>query len=73
MHWINSDEGQNVYADTGFYHLPVIPDAKIPEGAPDLSKLKVAETDNVWASEHRNEIVDKFEREIESEDDASDQ
>ncbi|MEN1966512.1 ABC transporter substrate-binding protein [Lentibacillus sp. N15] len=72
MKWINSNEGQNVYADTGFYHLPVIPDAKIPEGAPDLRKLNVAETDNVWASEHRDELVDKFEREVQSEDAASD-
>jgi len=72
MKRINSEEGQNVYADTGFYHLPVIPDAKIPEGAPDLSELNVADTDNVWASEHRDEIVDRFESEIESEDEASD-
>lgn len=73
MRWINSDEGQNVYADTGYYHLPVIPDAKIPEGAPDLSELNVAEIDNLWSSEHRDELVDKFEREIESGDAASDQ
>lgn len=72
MHWINSEEGQNVYADTGYYHLPVIPDAKIPEGAPYLSKFNVADTDNVWASEHRDELVDKFEREVQSEDEASD-
>lgn len=72
MRWINSDDGQDVYADTGYYHLPVIPDAKIPEGAPDLSELNVAETDNLWSSEHRDELVDKFEREIESEEAASD-
>jgi len=73
MKWINSEEGQNVYADTGYYHLPVISGAKIPEGAPDLSELNVAETDNVWASEHRDEIVDKFERQIEAEEEASDE
>jgi len=73
MKWINSEEGQNVYADTGYYHLPVISGAKIPEGAPDLSKLNVADTDNVWASEHRDEIVDKFERQIEAEEEASDE
>lgn len=72
LKWINSEEGQNVYADTGYYHLPVISDAKIPEGAPDLSELDVSDADNVWASDHREEIIDKFEEDIEGEEEASD-
>ncbi|WP_449354182.1 ABC transporter substrate-binding protein [Virgibacillus natechei] len=73
MNWINSVEGQNVYAATGYYHLPVISDAEIPEGAPDLSELNVADTDNIWASEHRDDIVDKFERQIVAGEEASDE
>jgi len=72
MNWINSIEGQSVYADTGYYHIPVVPGANMPEGAPDLDELDVAETDNIWASENRDAIVDRFESEIEAEEAASD-
>lgn len=72
MKWINSDKGQNVYANTGFYHLPVIQGAKIPKGAPNLNDLNVADTDNVWGAKHRNKLVNKFDKQVVSEDKAKD-
>lgn len=66
--WSISKEAQDLYASTKSFRLPINPDAEVAEGAARIDELKVMDYDEVWAGEHRKELLAKFESTIKGQD-----
>lgn len=62
--WAISKGAQDLYDTSKSFRLPVNSEAIVPEGATKLSELKVISYDAVWAGEHRDELVKKFETQV---------
>lgn len=70
--WVVSKKGQNTFARNGWFHLPLRADADVPDGAKPLSEIKLIDYDAQWAAEHRDELLDRFSKEVAGQSEAKD-
>ncbi|WP_096185602.1 ABC transporter substrate-binding protein [Evansella halocellulosilytica] len=66
--WAISKEAQDLFETSGHYRLPVNPEANVPDGATPLTDLDIIDYDAVWAGEHRDELINRFDNEIRGEE-----
>jgi len=52
--------------------LPVNTEAEVPKGAVEIEDLETIDYDAVWAGDNRDELLDRFNKEVTSEDEAVD-
>jgi len=66
--WAVSKEGQDLYDESESFRLPVHPESSIPEGAVEITDIETIDYDAVQAGEDRDELLDRFDKEIRGED-----
>lgn len=62
--WILGTKWQDAYGDVPTWALPVNPDAKVRDGATDLSKLDLVPWDKRQAADVRQTLIDAFTQKI---------
>lgn len=58
--WCLSKAGQDVYSTNNSFRLPVNRLSTPPEGAVNISDLKVINYDFIWAGENRTRLIEEF-------------
>ncbi len=62
--WMLSEKAQNMWAKTGFYHMPTRIGAALSEGWPPASEINVINYDNNWVGANRDKIVAAWTKEV---------
>src|SRR5699024_5500035 len=70
--WAISKEAQDLYTQSESFRLPVNTEAEVPKGAVEIEDLETIDYDAVWAGDNRDELLDRFNKEVTSEDEAVD-
>jgi iron(III) transport system substrate-binding protein len=61
--WVTSKEAQETFVRE-FSRLPVNSNAVLPEGMTKPSDIELIPLDNVWSTQNRNRLMNKFETEV---------
>lgn len=68
LNWATSEQGQSIYAENDYYRTPLNSQSQVADEAPELSDLTIIDYDAKWAGEKRESLVERFNNQIQGEE-----